>query len=141
MEDTMSETLEALERKREALYRKLHNVGDLRRGLVSDNFRKCGKPNCACAQEGHSGHGPQHLWNATIKGKSHAKNLKEGPELRKYLNETANHRVFRALCEELVEVNERICDARPLLEAEGDDESAALKKKSRRRSTVKSRKK
>jgi len=135
----MAETLESLERKREALYRKLHDVGDIRRGMVSENFRKCGKPNCVCAQEGHPGHGPQHLWNATIKGKSHAKNLKEGTELRKYLNETANHRVFRALCEEIVEVNERICDARPLLEAEGDDESAALKKKSLRRSTVKSK--
>lgn len=135
----MAETLESLERKRETLYRKLHDVGDIRRGLVSDNFRKCGKPNCACAQEGHPGHGPQHLWNATIKGKSHAKNLKEGPELRKYLNETANHRIFRALCEEIVEVNERICEARPLLDTEVDDESAALKKKSPRRSTVKSK--
>lgn len=135
----MAETLEALERKRETLYRKLHNLGDIRRGLVSDNFRKCGKPNCACAQEGHPGHGPQHLWNATIKGKSHAKNLKDGPELRKYLNETSNHRIFRALCEEIVEVNERICNARPLLDTEIDDESAALKKKSPRRSTVKSR--
>jgi len=137
----MGETLESLERKRETLYRKLHDVGDFKRGMVSENFRKCGKPNCACAQEGHPGHGPQHLWNATIKGKSHAKNLKEGTELRKYLNETENHRVFRALCEELVEVNERICDARPLLETEGDDESGALKKKSPGRSTVKSRKK
>ena len=135
----MAETLESLERKRETLYRKLHGVGDIRRGLVSDNFRKCGKPNCACAQEGHPGHGPQHLWNATIKGKSHAKNLKEGPELRKYLNETANHRIFRALCEEIIEVNERICEARPLLDTEVDDESATLKKKSPRRSTVKSR--
>ena len=137
----MAETLEALERKRETLYRKLHDVGDIRRGLISDNFRKCGKPNCACALEGHPGHGPQHLWNATIKGKSHAKNLKEGPELRKYLNETANHRIFRALCEEIVEVNERICEARPLLDTEVDDQSAALKKKSPRRSPVKSRKK
>lgn len=135
----MAETLESLERKRETLYRKLHDVGDIRRGLVSDNFRKCGKPNCACAQEGHPGHGPQHLWNATIKGKSHAKNLKDGPELRKYLNETSNHRIFRALCEEIVEVNERICDARPLIDTEVDDESAALKKKSPRRSTVKSK--
>jgi len=137
----MAETLESLERKRESLYRKLHNVGDIRRGLISENFRKCGKPNCVCAQEGHPGHGPQHLWNATIKGKSHAKNLKEGPELRKYLNDTANHRVFRALCEEIVEVSERICDARPLLEAEVDDELTALKKKSRKRFTVKSKKK
>lgn len=134
----MKETLETLEHKREALYRKLGGIGDLRRGMVSENFRKCGKSNCACAQEGHPGHGPQHLWNATIKGKSHAKNLKAGPELRKYLNETANYRIFRALCEELVDINERICDARPLAEAEVDGEAGALKKKSRTRSPRKS---
>lgn len=135
----MSNTLESLERKRETLYRKLHDIGDFRRGMVSENFRKCGKPNCACAQEGHPGHGPQRLWNATIQGKSYAKNLRDGPELRKYLHETANHRVFRSLCEEIIEVNERICDARPLREAEDDGESVALKKKSRMRSTMKSK--
>jgi hypothetical protein len=26
-------------------------------------WRKCGKPNCACVQPGHRGHGPQ--WNLT----------------------------------------------------------------------------
>lgn len=135
----MGEALESLERKRETLYRKLHDVGDLRRGMVSENFRKCGKPHCACAREGHPGHGPQHLWNATIKGKSHAKNLKDGHELRKYLRETANYRVFRALCEEMIDVNERICDTRPFVDAEDDDESATLKKKLRMRSTVKSK--
>lgn len=135
----MKETLETLERKRESLYRKLGDVGDFRRGIVSDNFRKCGKSNCACAEEGHPGHGPQHLWNATIKGKSYAKNLKDGPELRKYLNETANYRLFRALCEEIVEVNEDICNARPLPDEDEDSEQAALKKKSRMRSTERSK--
>ena len=41
----MSETLEALERKWETLYRKSHDVGDFRQGMVSDNFRRCGKSN------------------------------------------------------------------------------------------------
>lgn len=135
----MKDTLEALERKREALYRKLNEVGDFRRGIVSDNFRKCGKSNCACAGEGHPGHGPQHLWNATIKGKSYAKNLKAGPELKKYINETANYRVFRALCEEIMEVNESLCEARPVPETEDDSEQGVLKKKSRRRYTGKSK--
>jgi len=37
-------------------------VGDFRRGSVSKNYRKCGKPNCVCAQPDHPGHGPRFLW-------------------------------------------------------------------------------
>jgi hypothetical protein len=48
-----------LERRREDLYRELSQVGDFRRGSLNEVRRKCGKPNCACAQPGHPGHGPQ----------------------------------------------------------------------------------
>jgi hypothetical protein len=39
-----------LEAERDRLYEQLAGVGDFRRGSVSENYRKCGKPNCACAQ-------------------------------------------------------------------------------------------
>src|ERR1700756_5438598 len=51
-----------LEAERDRLYAQLAAVGDFRRGSVSENYRKCGKPNCACAQPGHRGHGPRFLW-------------------------------------------------------------------------------
>jgi hypothetical protein len=92
-------------------------------------YRKCGKKNCACAREGHPGHGPQHLWNTTIKGKSYAKSVKVGPELKKYMDEISQHRTFVKLCEQLVEVNERICNLRPVPEVKDDQELAELKKK------------
>ena len=125
----MEDTLERLEKKREDLYRQLRQVGDFRRGTISVVYRKCGKKYCACAKEGHLGHGPLHLWNATIKGKSYAKGLKLGPEMQKYVEETANHRKFVELCEELVVVNERICDLRPVPEVKEEKELAELKKK------------
>lgn len=128
----MTETLLSLEQRREALYRKLEETGDFRRGTISVIYRKCGKRNCACAREGHAGHGPQHLWSTTIKGKSYAKNVKVGPELKKYLDETNNYRSFLKLCDELVEVNERICDLRPAPEVKDDRELAELKKKLQR---------
>ena len=118
-----------MERKRESLYKQLQETGDFRRGIISVTYRKCGKKNCACAQEGHPGHGPQHLWNTTIKGKSYAKSLKLGPEMEKYLEEIANHQCFLKLCGDLVEVNERICDMRPVPEVNDDKELSALKKK------------
>ena len=39
--------------------RLISQVGDFRRGALNAVWRKCGKPNCACAQPGHRGHGPQ----------------------------------------------------------------------------------
>ena len=64
----MDKTIESLEKKREYLYGELQETGDFRRGIISVVYRKCGKKNCACAKEGHPGHGPVHLWNTTIKG-------------------------------------------------------------------------
>jgi hypothetical protein len=125
----MEETLENLERQRESLCQKLRELGDFRRGTISANYRKCGKKNCVCAKPGHLGHGPQYLWNTTHKGKSYAKNLKLGPELQKYMEETANYRRFLRLCEELIEVNEKICHLRPVVEIEDKDEREELKKK------------
>ncbi len=125
----MTPTLLGLEQQREQLYKELSASGDFRRGIISVIYRKCGKKNCACAREGHPGHGPQHLWNTTIKGKSYAKSVKVGPELKKYVEEIDHHRRFVKLCEQLVEVNERICDLRPVPEVKDDQELADLKKK------------
>jgi hypothetical protein len=125
----MEEELKGLEEERKKLYRMLSAMGAFRRGMISVNYRRCGKQNCICAQEGHPGHGPQYLWNATIKGKSYAKSIKLGPELQKYLDEIANHQRFKKLCEEIVLVNERICDLRPVPEVKDEKELVELKKK------------
>ena len=125
----MEETLESLEKKRKDLYQKMERLGDFKRGTISVNYRKCGKKRCVCTKPGHPGHGPQYLWNTTIKGKSYAKNLRLGPELEKYMKETANYRSFLKLSEELVQVNERICALRPVREIEDRRELEDLKKK------------
>ena len=57
----MSEpSLPELEAERDRLFAQLSVVGDFRRGSVSENWRRCGKPNCACADPGHPGHGPRY---------------------------------------------------------------------------------
>ncbi len=59
----MSEpSLPELIAERDRLFAQLSVVGDFRRGSVSENWRRCGKPNCACAAPGHPGHGPRFLW-------------------------------------------------------------------------------
>ena len=61
--------------------------------------------------------------------------------MEKYLEEIANHQQFMKLCAELVEVNERICDMRPVPEIHDDKELAALKKKLQRKFAGKYKKK
>jgi hypothetical protein len=102
-----------LERRRAELFGLISQVGDFRRGALNAVWRKCGKPNCACAQPGHRGHGPQ--WNLTrrIGGKTVNVHLKPGPELEKARAEVAGHQRFAALVEEVSQVSEAICAARP----------------------------
>ena len=125
----MEETLNRLESQKRSLHKKLEEMGDFRRGTICLNYRRCGKKNCACARPGHPGHGPQYLWSTTIKGKSYAKNLRLGPELKKYMDETENYRNFLRLCDEIVQLNEKICDLRPVSEIEDSNEAEDLKKK------------
>ncbi|MHA7303179.1 DUF6788 family protein, partial [Pseudarthrobacter sp. MDT1-22] len=64
----VNRSLEELEAERAGLYGQLAATGDFRRGSVSENYRRCGKPNCACALPVHPGHGPRQLWTRTGPG-------------------------------------------------------------------------
>ena len=137
----MEQTLEALESKRLNLYHELAELGDFRPGTISVNYRKCGKKNCVCAQASHRGHGPQYLWNTTVKGKSVAKNLRLGPELEKARQQAENYQSFLQLTMQIIEVNGKICELRPTLEIGDEEELDRLKKKLQKQFSRKSRKK
>ena len=128
----MQETLEDLERQKNELYRQLAELGDFRRGTISANYRKCGKAYCVCARAGHPGHGPQYLWNATIKGKSRAQNLRLGAELEKVGREVENYRRVLRWWDQWIEVNEKICQRKPVHRIE-EEELEELKKKLKRK--------
>jgi hypothetical protein len=121
-----------LERRKKDLYRQLGQFGDFRRGTISVNYRKCGKAYCVCARAGHPGHGPQYLWNATMGGKSHAQNLRLGAELEKVGREVENYRRLVKWWDQWVEVNEKICQMRPV-DKMGEEELEELKKKLKRK--------
>jgi hypothetical protein len=106
--------LVGLERRREELYRELGQVGDFCRGSLNEVRRKCGKPNCACAAPGHPGHGPQYNLTRTVEGRTRARHLRPGPELDKIRREAAEYERFRDLVGQVTEVNEAICEARPV---------------------------
>jgi hypothetical protein len=106
-------SLDGLEQRRKQLYAELAATGDFRRGSVSENYRRCGKPNCACAQPDHPGHGPRFLWTRSVPGRgSKGRQLSVG-EVDKVRAELANYHRFAEVSEQIVAVNEAICEARP----------------------------
>src|SRR5690349_13831082 len=115
-------SLPELEAERDRLFAQLSMVGDFRRGSVSENWRKCGKPNCACSRPGHPGHGPRFLWTRAVRGRGTVGRQLAAGEVDKVRAEVARHGEFAAVCEQIAEVNEKICEARP---AAGTDRLSA----------------
>ena len=110
----MSEpSLPELEAERNRLYAQLSAVGDFRRGSVSENWRKCGKPNCACAAPDHPGHGPRFLWTRSEGRRKRIGRQLAAAEVEKVRREIARHAEFTATVGQIAEVNEQICEARP----------------------------
>src|SRR5512146_3058648 len=99
--------------ERDRLFAQLSMTGDFRRGSVSENWRRCGKPNCACAAPEHPGHGPRFLWTRSAgRRKTVARRLAAG-ELETVRRERARHDEFAATVEQIIEATEKLCEARP----------------------------
>jgi hypothetical protein len=110
----IDESLVGLNERRAELYRRLSAIGDFRRGSITENYRRCGKANCVCAQPDHPGHGPRYLWTRSGHGgKTKGRQLSDA-EVDKVRRELANSKEFVAVSEQIVEVNEAICEARPV---------------------------
>ena len=116
-------TLPELEAQRARLYADLAATGDFRRGTLTATYRRCGKANCACAGPAHPGHGPRHLLTRSVAGKTEARQLAPGPELEKVGRDVEAWQHFRALVSEVTEVNETICEARPVSALAGDEQA------------------
>src|SRR5450759_1334913 len=104
-------SLSELEAQRERLKLRLSGLGDLRPGSLAERYRKCGKPNCHCAQPGQTGHGPSWSLTHDVKGKTATRIIPEAlvPQTREQI---AEYRRLRDLTRDLVEVNEKICEVR-----------------------------
>jgi hypothetical protein len=107
--------LAELEARRARLFERLAAVGDFRRGSISENWRRCGKSSCRrCAEPGSRGHGPRWLWTRTVPGRGTIGRQLRAEELGKVRAELESYQQFAALAEEITEVSEAICEARPV---------------------------
>ena len=123
----MPEPLQALEKDRSEVLRQISHLGDMRPGSILGVMGRCSKSRCHCAQPGDPGHGPNFRLTRKVKGKTVAETLSSPAALQKAQREVAEFRKFRELSAQLLELNEAICQRRPV--AEGESLSGAEKKR------------
>ena len=127
-------SLPGLEADRDRLYAQLSMVGDFRRGSVSENWRRCGRPNCACVAPDHPGHGPRFLWTRLAGRRKTVGRQLAAAEVEEVRGEVARHAEFTAAVEQIIEVNEKICEARRAAGTDAPSVPEGEKKGSSRRS-------
>ena len=113
-----SRDLEKLIEEGAALREALARVGDFRPGTLMSRFRKCGKPNCRCARESDSGHGPKWVLTRTVDGKTRNWSIPD-EAVEETQVQVAEYQRFRQLTGALMEVSERLCEERLTAKQEG----------------------
>ena len=109
----MPDSLASLAPKRSGILTQIQRLGDFRSGSFTSIQGRCGKPNCRCHQPNQPGHGPNFRLTRKVDGKTVSESFSSTAELRKAQREVEAFHRFRQLSQELLEVNEKICRARP----------------------------
>ena len=132
MSDSLS-GLSGLESRRATIQRQISQLGDLRAGSITTTGGRCGNARCHCRKPGDPGHGPFYRLTRKINGKTVTETFSTPAALRKAQHEVAEYHRFRELSHDLLEVNEKICQARPV-----EDTLTPQEKKRQKRSGRKS---
>lgn len=130
----MPDSLATLVQQRDVVLQQMVTLGDFRSGSITSTSGKCGKPNCHCHQPGQPVHGPSFRLTRKIARKTVTQTFSSPAELRKAQTEVAAFHRFRELSQQLLEINEKICRARPV-----EQPTAPQEKKRQPRSSKKSR--
>ncbi len=128
----MPESVAALEQQRSSILAQILELGDFRSGSITAINGRCGRPNCHCHQPNQPGHGPNFRLTRKVNGKSVSESFSSAAELRKAQREVEAFHRFRQLSQELLEVNERICRARPVADTLSPEEKKRRKPSSRK---------
>ena len=115
----MPDALAALEADRSKLLEEFLRLGDLRHGSITATIRKCGKPSCHCAKPDDPGHDPQFRLTRKVDGKTVTESFPNPAALLKAQQEVSEFRRLQKLNEELVGIDEKICDLRPVAQQRG----------------------
>ena len=130
----MPESLADLEQHRAGVLRQISELGDFRAGSITGTGGRCGNPGCHCHQEGDPGHRPHPRLTFKVKGKTVTESFASPAEQHKAEREIETFRRYQQLERSFVEINDKICRARPV-----EATLTAEEKKRRKRSTPRSR--
>jgi hypothetical protein len=131
----MPDSLVDLESRRTTVQLQIAQLGDMRSGSITGTGGRCGNPNCHCRRAGDPGHGPYYRLTRKVNGKTVTETFSSLASLAKAQREVAECRHFRELGDQLLGVNEQICELRPVEETL----PSAQEKKRPKRSKGKSR--
>jgi hypothetical protein len=129
--------LDELAHRQAELRAALGAIGDMRPGSLVERYRACGKPGCHCARPGARGHGPSWSLTHQVAGKTITKIIPPAA-VDSTRAQIAEYHRFRALMKELIDVSERLCDARVAQDKAASHEAAkkgASRKPSARKSS------
>ena len=110
----MPNSLPELEAERSKLLRQFTSLGDLRSGSICAVPRRCGKPTCHCAKPNDPGHDPQIRLTRKVNGRTVAESFPSPSAWRKAKSEIDEYHRLQKLSAELIAVNEKICQQRPV---------------------------
>ena len=134
MKVPMPESLTDLEQQRAAVLRQISELEDFRAGSITGTGGRCGNPGCHCHLPGDPGHRPHPRLTYKVNGKTVTESFATPAEQRKAGREVETFRRYRQLERSFVEINEKICRARPV-----EDTLTAQEKKRPKRSMPRSR--
>ncbi len=101
----------ALQQRRQELLARIAALGDLRPGSLVQNYRRCGRPNCFCADKQHPGHGPYWLLTRTVQGKTRSQSIPTS-QVKATQAQIAECQRLRRLVAELIDVSDDLCRSR-----------------------------
>jgi hypothetical protein len=133
----MSDSVVDLESRRAAVQMQIAQLGDMRSGSIGGTGGRCGNPNCHCHRAGEPGHGPYYRLTRKVKGKTVTETFSSPASLAKAQREVAECQRFRELSEQLLDVNEQICELRPVTESAPSAQEKKRSRRSRKKSPAK----
>src|SRR5713101_3451460 len=115
----MPTPLATLEADRAKLLEEFLRLGDLRPGSITAVVRRCGKPTCHCSKPNDPGHDPQFRLTRRVAGKTVTETFPNPAALRKAQQEVSEFHRLQQLSDDLVSLNQEICELRPVEQQRG----------------------
>ncbi len=113
----MKSRVQELEERIRRIKTKLSRLGELRPGVLSEQYNVCGNPGCRCKANPSQRHGPYQQLSWSRKRQSRTRFIKQS-ELRTVRAQDSNYQRLRELVDDWVDASIELCDIKRKLARE-----------------------